>query len=288
MTDLRNDFSPEDSQLSEERATSSNPLKPNRSNDPEKESFREMLYYNVTPNLTPMSFAVLFSILLTMIFIIQLIFTGIRLDGQFLESNLISVTASMAVENQTLHEEGNFYRLLTFCFAHSDLPSLVFSVLMLWIWVSGIEVTIGPIRCAIIYLLSSVAGCMFGVQFADIGEPIMGSTVGIFGILGATVGYMIFNWFRVRLRGLDKIVMFIFVAVIIIMSFLLAQSLAPPMLQLGGITSGVFLGMSLSPAVGGKENVKAKPVYESIIIIAGALLYVGFLGSNIFGFAASD
>ena len=288
MTDLRDDLSIEPSQLSDERPTSTNNIfKPKRSSDPEKETFWEMIYYNVTPNLTPISFAVIFSVILTIIFIVQLILTGIRLEGQFLESGLNSITAAMAVEMDILREEGNFYRLLTFCFIHSDLPSLIFSVLMMAIWVSGIEVQLGSLRCAIIYVLASVSGCMFGVNFANPGEPIMGSVVGIFGILGATVGYMILNWFRVRIRGLSKLIMFIFVAAIIIMSFLLAQSLAPPMLQLGGILSGVFLGMSLSAPVGGKENVKSKPIYEMIVIIAGALLYVGFLGSNILGFAAS-
>lgn len=279
MSDLQRDLSINESANSQAQSQSSNIFKPKKSRHPESEGFWEMLYYNVTPHLTPISFSVLLSVIYIVMFVIQLCIAGIRLEGQFLESNLESITYDLAMEVSLLEKEENAYRVLSYHIVHSDLPSLIFSILMLYIWVSGIEVQIGLIRSALIYFFSAITGVLFALPVADEGVPIMGGNVGIFGLVGASIGYLLLNWFRIKNKGLSKFIMIIFVAGIIAFGFLLAQNILSPMLMTGGVISGFFLGCCLSPKIEDKDGNEGNGIHELVIILVGAIVYVVLFAS---------
>ena len=262
--------------------SSSNFLKPRASTDPRKETFYEMLYYNVFPHLTFFSFSVLFGIALTILYIVQLALCGVRMEGQFLEANMVSITESLLAEIELLLQHGNLYRTLTFAFIHASLPSLFGSLIMLIVWVSGIEYRLGFVRTMIVFLLCSIAGCTFGAAFAEPGEPIMGASTGIFGILGTSLGSIILNWNRLGKSTQPRLVMFWFVLVIMVVSYIFSQSILAFMLQLGGVIAGLLIGMALSPFVTINSVSSEASIYELIIIITGFVTYAAFLITSVF------
>lgn len=252
-------------------------LKPKASKEPLKETFYEMLYYNVCPHLTFFSFSVLFLITLTVIFIVQLLLCQIRMEGQFLEVNMKSLTELYLAEIELLHQPGNLYRLLTYSLIHASLPSLIGSCIMLIVWVSGIEKYQGFLRTIIIFALCAISGGSFGAAFALPGEPIMGASTGIFGILGSSLGFIILNWQRLEKSKQPRLVMFWFILIIMVVSYIFSQSILAFMLQLGGVLSGLFIGMVISPLIVRNDiNTKAS-VYEIIVVIVGFVTYAGFL-----------
>jgi membrane associated rhomboid family serine protease len=69
---------------------------------------------------------------------------------------------------------------------------------MVFVWVSFIEYFLNPLRSLYLFLLTGFAGSMFSVAITQGADKTMGASAGIFGIFGASLSYLIFNWNRMN------------------------------------------------------------------------------------------
>lgn len=67
---------------------------------------------------------------------------------------------------------------------------------MIFVWVSFMEYFLKPFRSFCLFLLTGFAGSMFSVAITQGADKTMGASAGIFGIFGASLSYVMFNWNR--------------------------------------------------------------------------------------------
>lgn len=222
---------------------------PRKVEDPRNETFWDMLYINLFPNLKFFSFTIFLSFALLIIFTVHLILSGINMPGQFLE--ILNIRQSILVLDLEHFINGHFYRLITAAFVHSSMPALGNSIIILFIWISSIEHSFGIIRTFIIFCITAVTANLFGLMFASYDIFLSGADAGVFGLLGAALGYILFNWKRLNDRDNSRLSLFWMVALICIFSMLFGSSKVVVMTQLGGVLDGIFVGLFFSPIIGG-------------------------------------
>lgn len=131
----------------------------------------------------------------------------------------------MLLEKSFIIAYKEYYRFFTATLAHRDMPCLSNSIILLLVWGSTMEYSFMIPRTIITFFITSLMGNVFGIYFAKpLEEVIMGPDAGIFGLLGAGLGYIIFNWFRIKSKTSSKLSMFFMVTFIISISMIFAPS----------------------------------------------------------------
>lgn len=74
----------------------------------------------------------------------------------------------------------------------------------------------------------------------------LGASTGLFGVIGAVVGYLIFNWVNMSYEGSPRNVLLCQLVFILVMTFLLNGQYSSTAPHLCGLLSGVFIGCFLS------------------------------------------
>jgi membrane associated rhomboid family serine protease len=67
---------------------------------------------------------------------------------------------------------------------------------MIFIWVSFLELYLSPLRSSFIFILTGIAGSLMSVAIKKGNEKTLGASSGIFGLFGAGLAYLLFNWKR--------------------------------------------------------------------------------------------
>ena len=67
------------------------------------------------------------------------------------------------------------------------------NALMMIIWTSYFEIFLTSKKMPILFFLSGVIGNVFAVLLNG-DSPSLGSSTGIFGVMGCAIGFLIFNW----------------------------------------------------------------------------------------------
>ena len=248
---------------------------PRNIKDPRNESFWDMIHINLCPNLKFYSFSIFFSIFLLIIFVIQLATGGVNVIGNFLEPHHKSFTQIMLLEKSFIVAYKEYYRFFTATYVHRDIPCLSNSIILLLVWGSTMEYSFMVPRTIVTFVLTSMIGNAFGLYFSEpLEEIFMGADAGIFGLLGAGLGYIIFNWHRIKSKTSSKLSLFFMVTFIMSISMVFAPSVAIVMVQLGGCLSGIFVGMITAPLIGSKSKVQFEEhgFYENFVFLVGALL----------------
>lgn len=75
-----------------------------------------------------------------------------------------------------------------------SLEHLVANVLMMLIWASYLELYLTRLRSTCIFALTGIAGSLMSVAIAQGRQKTLGASAGIFGLFGAGLGYLVFNW----------------------------------------------------------------------------------------------
>ncbi|MFJ4619576.1 rhomboid family intramembrane serine protease [Streptomyces sp. NPDC088812] len=85
---------------------------------------------------------------------------------------------------------GEWYRLLTSMFLHSNYMHILFNMLSLW-WLGGpLEQALGRVRYLALYFVSGLAGSALTYLLAAPNQPSLGASGAIFGLFGATAVLM--------------------------------------------------------------------------------------------------
>jgi membrane associated rhomboid family serine protease len=82
--------------------------------------------------------------------------------------------------------EGEWYRLLTAMFLHQQIAHFAFNMLSLWWLGPPLEAALGRLRFIALYLLAGLGGSALSYLLAAPGQPSLGASGAIFGLLGAT------------------------------------------------------------------------------------------------------
>lgn len=90
---------------------------------------------------------------------------------------------------------------------HESLPMLVYNVILMLIFGSLVEKVLGPLRSALAFALCAVLGNAISVCAGHSRDVFMGLQPGLFGLLGAMLGYIIYNWKAMRYCFLSKVYM---------------------------------------------------------------------------------
>ncbi|MFF4603832.1 rhomboid family intramembrane serine protease [Streptomyces sp. NPDC001339] len=82
--------------------------------------------------------------------------------------------------------EGEWYRLVTAMFLHSEIPHIAFNMLSLWWLGPPLEAALGRARFIALYMLAGLGGSALSYLLAAQNQPSLGASGAIFGLLGAT------------------------------------------------------------------------------------------------------
>lgn len=247
--------------------------------DPRTESFIDMLKLNMCPHLTFWSFAVIFAIMLVIIFGVQLGVDRIAKDGgtytraksEFLPIELTGkFTGALSNNNTKIKLEYQFWRPLSALIVHSNIDNMISNAIMLIIWASYFEIFLGPLRTPLIFLLTGVIGNLGAAAFDGPSGNSMGASPGLFGIIGSVIGYLILNWNNLSFNGSPRMSLIIQLTFILLLTILFSLRLNQTIAHLCGLVAGVFVGCFLSARhVNPKGMAEALTTHEKTTRIIG-------------------
>ncbi|MDQ4105877.1 MAG: rhomboid family intramembrane serine protease [Actinomycetota bacterium] len=172
----------------------------------------------------------------------------------------------------TLVAGGEVLRLPTSLFLHSGLLHLTFNMVALYFLGSLAEGAFGRWRFLALYLLSGLAGGLAYLYFGDFGQPAVGASGAIFGLLGSVLGYSMrrgtFSWRNPLIRQL-----------LILLAINVYLGLSIPNISntahMGGLAGGLAFGWLMAPTVYSQKLGALRPVL--LVLGAEAALLVLWL-----------
>lgn len=173
--------------------------------------------------------------------------------------------------NRDLVKMGDYYRLLTAPFMHSNVFHLAMNMYSLYIIGSQVETFIGKWRYLSIYLFSAISGCLLSSIVLANGAWSVGASGAIFGLMGALIyfGYH----YRLYLDNALKTQIIPLVLVNLTMGFVIPN--IDNAAHIGGLVGGLFMSMAV-----GIQNKSSKT--DRINGIICSIILVGFLSYLLF------
>ena len=250
--------------------------------DPRDENYWDMIKLNLCPQLTFCSFSVIFSIILIIFFIVQLSVDGLTLEKNRFESEFLPInikgnfTKNLTSDFTKIKNDYQIWRFLTSLFIHANFWHVLSNTLMIIIWMSYFEIFLSSKKMPIFFFLSGFLGNIFAVLINN-GGTSLGASTGIFGIIGSSIGFIIFNWKNLDYENSPRNIWLCQIVFITIISFLFSSADSNFYAHLGGFIAGVFIGMFLSNRhlrPGG--SISAYSTFEKIFIAIGIVLSLIF------------
>lgn len=170
-----------------------------------------------------------------------------------------------------LIREGEFYRLITGTFLHSDVLHLICNGYALYVIGNQIENFYGKTKFIIIYLFSALTGSLLSMGMHDVLS--IGASGAIFGLLGSLLyfGY----YYRVYLGSviLQRTIPVILINLLIGFTFTGIDNFG----HIGGLIGGILISMALGISNSHKSSKRDKinGIILSLIFIL-FLVYMGF------------
>lgn len=165
--------------------------------------------------------------------------------------------------------QGAAWRLLTSMFLHSGLIHLSFNMLALYFLGSLAEEAFGRWRFFALYLLSGLSGGVAYLYFGSFGQPAVGASGAIFGLLGGVFGYAIqrgtFSWQNPLIRQL-----LILTAINLWLGFSIPN--ISNTAHMGGLVGGLVFGWLMAPTVFSRKVRSFAPV---LIVLGIELALLG-------------
>ncbi len=150
-----------------------------------------------------------------------------------------------ALQRSKVLIDGEYYRLISSLFMHSDFIHLSFNLLALMVFGGRLERYMGPIHLGLIFLVGGLVGNFFTVMLME--NVSVGASGSIFAIIGAL--YVLSKRFNKEIDGLSSNVFFIYILVNVCLGFLISN--VNNVAHIGGLLFGLFAGFVYKPNVGG-------------------------------------
>ncbi len=174
--------------------------------------------------------------------------------------------------------EGDWWRLVSAGFLHVNLIHLGLNMFALWTLGRVLELELGRVRFAALYVASLLAGS-FGVLLLDPGQPTVGASGAIFGAFGAMVFYQLSRGQSPLDSGLA-----------LMLGLNLLFTFTIPGISIGGHLGGLLGGIACGAALFGwspRQRTPAPAVglaacaVVAVVSVGGALAVAG--GTGLFG-----
>jgi rhomboid protease GluP len=170
--------------------------------------------------------------------------------------------------------EGEWWRCITYAFAHGGLIHLAFNMMVLYQVGPMIEEEIGTVRFVILYVLTAltatVAGFAWQVLYIKQWVTVVGASGSLFGLIGFAISYfhrvggnMAHNYRNFMLR---------WAAIAFVFGLLVGADNAG---HLGGAIGGILLGLVLPIGVRGRQVMR--PFFNGLGMICTLLTIVSLL-----------
>lgn len=162
---------------------------------------------------------------------------------------------------------GEAWRLATSMFLHSGFIHLAFNMVALYFLGSFAEEAFGRWRFFALYLLSGLSGGIAYLYFGSFGQPAVGASGAIFGLLGSILGYSLrrgtFSWQNPLIRQL---------LILLAINVWLGLSIdnISNTAHMGGLTGGLAFGWLMAPTVYSSKPNALQPV--ALVLGAEAVL----------------
>ncbi len=141
--------------------------------------------------------------------------------------------------------EGQYWRLLTAIFLHIGFVHIAFNSLGLFVFGTAFERTSGPLRMAVVYVGSGLAGSALS-YLASPAVRSAGASGAIFGVLGALAVYLFVNRQEFGRLGQREISTVLFLAAINLLNGLASPGV-DNWAHVGGLLGGAALGLAVLP-----------------------------------------
>ncbi len=158
---------------------------------------------------------------------------------------------------------GNFepWRMLTTALVHGSILHVLLNMYTLWILGQILEPMLGRARFLSLYLLSGLAGSLGVLFLANPGQPVVGASGAIFGLMGA------FLVIQRRLGG-SSTQLLILVGINLVIGFLPGLNIAWQA-HVGGLIGGAVLGLIFT-----QTRRPAQKSLQTLVLVAFAALLV--------------
>jgi membrane associated rhomboid family serine protease len=135
--------------------------------------------------------------------------------------------------------DGEYYRLLSAAFLHTGLLHLLLNMYALFLFGPALERAFGRARFTILYVVAALGGTAASYAFSDPGQPSLGASGAVFGLMGAllVVG---------RRLGADPRTVLILLAVNLAFPLVVRGTNIDWRAHLGGLVAGVLCSLALA------------------------------------------
>lgn len=215
--------------------------------NPKDETFVQMLLINVCPHTTKTSFSIIFSLILIVVFIAQVCIDGLNptlLYEIFLPININGpFTSKLSNDYDQIKYQYEYWRIITSIFIHQNAPQLLGSMISLLIWTSFFEVLITAKRLPQYFFMAGIIGNLMAITLGGKGVIYMGALIGVFGIYGAVLGYLAYNWTNMKDELGTRILWLCQLGIILLFSFSMGGFGENAIMNASGFICGFPIGL---------------------------------------------
>jgi len=201
------------------------------------------------PRCTVKSFTFVISMIQVAVFIATLIVGGVYFSGPIVSSNALggpdtATLIYMGGKCDKAIQDGAVWRLLTPVFLHAGILHILSNLFFQFRVGFVSEMRWGIPLLATVYFVSGVGGTLLSAYANE--KISVGASGALFGVLGADLVYLIYNWPEIPQRGAELCM------IILLIALNLLSGLAPNvdnMAHLGGLLTGAFVGAAVLPII---------------------------------------
>ena len=163
------------------------------------------------------------------------------INKYLIDSNLLLKYGSIYSKN--IFKNFEIWRFITTNFLHGNLQHLFINILIEFIFILNRESSWKFFKTFLIFFLSSISGSILSMS-QNINKISIGSSSGIYGIIGSYISIFIINFFELNIK-IKLNILIIILIIIISFIFLNLSKQIDTFGHLGGILFGLFIGFLL-------------------------------------------
>jgi len=222
------------------------------------------------PRLTWRTATAVMSVIQVLMFIITLIVGGAKFDGAFVKGNEMAGPSSRTLRymggkfTPDIRDDYELWRLVTPIFLHAGILHLASNMFFQLRFGPTMEARWGIGRFLALYFITGI-GASFWSAVLSPGSVSVGASGALFGVLGANIAYLAYNWAEIPHRGMEA---FMMVFVVVINMLLGMSGNVDNSAHGGGLLTGLVAGLCIPPTLVYRKQ-------ENIIRGVGAFLTFG-------------